>query len=213
MKPEPSRSARAARAQHGVALVSAMLLLVIITILALSMFRSFGTQQKVAGNVREKERALHAAESAQQYAEWWITAGNNIAGGSVTCTPPLLNAMAGGVLICNNSLLQILGLPANATGQLGSLVPWTVGGPGGGLVGSWMLPTNMTISATGGFANNTSDYYSAPVFYIADLGVAADGLGEAYQVDAYGYGGSANAVAMVESVYEVAKGVSCLGCL
>jgi type IV pilus assembly protein PilX len=214
MQRELERTAGAARTERGMALVSAMLLLVIITILALGMFRSFSTQEKVAGNVREKERALHSAESAQQYAEWWLTAGNNLAGGSVTCAPPLLDGNASnGVLICNNTLEQVLGLPASGSSvaQLGSLVPWTVAGPGGGQVGSWMLPTNMTISATGGFANNTSDYYAPPVFYIADLGVAADGLGEAYQIDAYGYGGSANAVAVVESVYEVAAGVKNLG--
>jgi type IV pilus assembly protein PilX len=75
------------------------------------------------------------------------------------------------------------------------------------------LPNNMTVSATGGFANGTSDYYSAPVFYIADIGLAFDGLGEAYQIDAYGYGGSSNALAVVESVYEISAGVKCPTCL
>ncbi|HTX24264.1 MAG TPA: PilX N-terminal domain-containing pilus assembly protein, partial [Steroidobacteraceae bacterium] len=60
-------------AQAGMVLISAMLLLLIITILAVSMFRSFGVQEMVAGNVREKQRALHAAEAAQQYAEWWLS--------------------------------------------------------------------------------------------------------------------------------------------
>ena len=68
------------------ALVTSLLLLVIITILALSMFRSFGTQEKIAGNLREKERALHAAVSAQQYAEWWLLQGNNTAAGAIACT-------------------------------------------------------------------------------------------------------------------------------
>ncbi len=59
--------------QRGVALVTSLLLLLIITIVALSMFRGLGTQERIAGNVREKERALHAAVTAQQYAEWWLT--------------------------------------------------------------------------------------------------------------------------------------------
>ena len=42
--------------ERGMALVSSMLLLIIITILALSMFRSFGTLEKIAGNIREKDR-------------------------------------------------------------------------------------------------------------------------------------------------------------
>jgi len=56
-------------------------------------------------------------------------------------------------------------------------------------------------------ANNDTTYVSAPVYYIADLGAAGDGQGEAYQIDAYAYGGSTSTVAVVESVYEVAQGV------
>ena len=70
------------------ALVTSILLLLIITILALSMFRSFGTQERIAGNLREKERALHAADSAQQYAEWWLLQSNNTAAGAIACTGP-----------------------------------------------------------------------------------------------------------------------------
>jgi type IV pilus assembly protein PilX len=183
------------------ALVSSMLLLVIITILAVSMFRSFGMQEKIAGNVREKERALHAAESAEQYAEWWLTAGNNLLNGAVVCGAPPLNANAGQGQICSNTLLS---LGVNVT-----QVPWTVPGVGGGPLGVSFLPTGMALGA-GGTSNNPL-YFAAPVFYTADVGVAADGLGEAYQIDAVGYGGSGNAVAVVESTYEVAKGVQNLG--
>jgi type IV pilus assembly protein PilX len=187
--------------QQGMALVSSMLLLMIITILAVSMFRSFGMQEKIAGNVREKERALHAAESAEQYGEWWLTSGNNLLTGAVACGAPQLSANAGEGQICSNTLLS---LGINVT-----QVPWTIAGVGGGPVGVSLLPTGMTIGA-GGSSNNPL-YYAAPVFYIADVGVAADGQGEAYRIDAVGYGGSANAVAVVESTYEVAKGVSNLG--
>jgi type IV pilus assembly protein PilX len=182
-------------------LVSSLLLLLIITILAVSMFRSFGTQEKIAGNVREKERALHAAESAEQYAEWWLTAGNNLLNGAAVCGAPQLNANAGEGQICSNTLLS---LGINVT-----RVPWTIAGAGGGPVGVTFLPTGMTIGA-GGQASNPF-YFATPVFYVADVGVAADGLGEAYQIDAVGYGGSGNAVAVVESSYEVAKGVQNLG--
>jgi type IV pilus assembly protein PilX len=196
--------------QQGMALVSSMLLLLIITILVVSMFHSFTTQEKIAGNVREKERALHAAESAEQYAEWWITQGNNAATGAVACGAGLLSATppANEGQICSNTLAPRAGanLGINVT-----QVPWTIAGPGGGPVGVTFLPAGMTVSAGGGYTNNSADYFATPVFYIADVGVAADGQGEAYQIDAVGYGGSANAVAVVESTYEVAKGVSNLG--
>src|SRR5689334_8507163 len=94
--------------QRGMALVSSMLLLLIITVLAVGMYRSFGTQEKIAGNVREKQRALHAAESAEQYAEWWITQGNNAQTGAVVCGTPQLNANVGGQgQICSNTLAPL----------------------------------------------------------------------------------------------------------
>jgi type IV pilus assembly protein PilX len=188
------------------ALVSSMLLLLIITILAVTMMRSFTTQEKIAGNVREKERALHAAESAEQYAEWYLTAGNNLQTGAVTCGggAPLLNANITNEVgqICSNGLAS-LGILDPAQ------VPWIEGGVNGGPVGVSWLPTGMTIGV--GWTNATLNYFSTPTFYIEDRGKAADGQGEAYVIDAVGYGGSANAVAVVESAYEVTKGVSNLG--
>ena len=202
-----------AAGQRGMALVTSMLLLLIITILIVSMFRSVTMQEKIAGNVREKERALHAAESAEQYAEWWITIGNN-AQSAVVCGPGLLDASAGvpGTIgqVCSNTLAPREGAaPGPNLGINVTQVPWTTGGVGGGPVGVTFLPTGMTIGA-GGSSNNPF-YFATPVFYIADVGPAADGHGEAYQIDAVGWGGSANAVAVVESTYEVAKGVFNLG--
>ena len=156
------------------------------------------------------KRALHAAESAEQYAEWWLTFGNNLAAGAAVCAAPQLNANIGEGQICSNTLAPLSeGAAPPNLGINVTQVPWAVGGVGGGPVGVTFLPTGMTIGA-GGTANNPL-YFAAPVFYIADVGVAADGQGEAYQIDAVGWGGSANAVAVVESTYEVAKGVQNLG--
>jgi len=59
--------------QRGLVLVSSLLLLLVVTMLALAMFRSMGLAEKISGNVREKQRALHAAVVAEQYAEWWLS--------------------------------------------------------------------------------------------------------------------------------------------
>jgi type IV pilus assembly protein PilX len=190
--------------QRGVALISAMLLLIIITILGLSMFRSFPTQEKIAGNVREKERALHAANSAQQYAEWWLTSNNNVANGDIVCgaQPALLNGNLTNVgQICSNPLYPLL--PGNTVNDVVN-VPWTVGGAP---VGVQYVPNGMTVAGSALVTAGDSTYASAPVFYIADLGAAGDAAGEAYQIDAYAYGGSINTVAVVESVYEIQQGV------
>jgi type IV pilus assembly protein PilX len=181
--------------QAGMALVTSLLLLVIITILALSMFRSFGTQEKIAGNLREKERALHAAESAQQYAEWWLLEGNNAAIGSVTCAAGTIVASATSGEICSQTMQQ---QGVNPT----SPIPWAIQ--------NTFTPQGMVIQTAGYVptAGNTNPpYFASPAFYIADRGPAADGQGEAYQIDAYGYGSGANTIAVVESTFEVQQGV------
>jgi type IV pilus assembly protein PilX len=192
--------ARPAAVQRGMALISSLLLLMIITILALSMFRGFGTQEKIAGNLREKDRAFHAATSAQQYGEWWLAQGNNAAIGSIACAAPTLNANLVGVQgeICNQSLPNAVGLPAGSPVTQVPL-PWAIG--------VTYLPPNMSVTAGVNGPNGDPPYFATPGFYISDVGVAADGAGEAYQIDAYGYGGSATTVAVVESTYEVQQGV------
>jgi type IV pilus assembly protein PilX len=168
-------------------LVSSLLLLLVVTILALSMFRSVGMQERIAGNVREKQRALHAAESAQQYAEWWLASGTNAASAAIVCTS-LLNANLGQGQVCSNKLAAVVG---NVT-----IVPWQSAGVD---MGVNFTPPNMTVTAT----SDVGTYVAPPRFYISDLGKAASGQGEVYQIDAVGYGGSTSAVAVVESTFSV----------
>jgi len=193
----------AARPQRGVALISALLLLIIITILAISMFRSFPTQEKIAGNVREKERAFHAANSALQFAEFWLM--NNVATGDVICGTQavLLNGNLGEGQICSNALYALPGQPAGLVTSA-SAVPWTFGGT---QIGTQYTPNGMNVAGQAATTAHDSSYFLPPVYYIADLGGAGDAQGEVYQIDAYAYGGSANTVAVVESIYEVAQGV------
>jgi type IV pilus assembly protein PilX len=183
--------------ERGMALVSSLLLLLIITIIAMSMFRSFGSQEKIAGNLREKDRALHAATSVQQYAEWWLTqpAGSVAASAPVTCAVGApLNANAGQGQICT-SATSLLNLGINTTQQL----PWPVGY-------IQYSPVGMTTPLQAG-NNNDPAYAWTPGFYIVDLGLAADAAGEAYQIDAFSSGATTGTVAVVESTYEVQQGV------
>jgi type IV pilus assembly protein PilX len=186
-------SAHRAPAERGVALVTSLLLLVIITLLALSMFRSLTTQQKISGNEREKERAQHAANSALQYAEAWLLVGGNTALGDTACAAGTLYANLGSGQICTLSLYQ--------QGISVTTVPWSMQ--------TLYTPPGMSTTAgvNGALGAGDPPYYQQPGFYISDDGAAADGEGEAYLIDAYGYGGQAATVAVVESVYEVQQGV------
>jgi type IV pilus assembly protein PilX len=174
---------RSPLAQRGVALITALLLLLVATMLAVGMFRSFGTQEKLAGNLREKERALHAAEIAEQYAEWSLINGNPGAKG--VCNSKVDSTAA---QVCTNPLVS----------------PTSLNWP----AGVWYVPPdpstgfNMNVTTTSG----PGTYYLKPIYYIQDLGAGLGG--ELFQVDAMGVGGtssnsSPNAVAVVESTYVV----------
>jgi type IV pilus assembly protein PilX len=170
--------------QSGMVLVTSLLLLIVVTLLAVGMFRSFGLDEKIAGNVREKQRALGAAETAEQFAESWLAAGNGSPG--VACAAPLVAANVGQV--CSN----LLATPTQ--------VPWTAG-----VTYTPTVTSAMSVSQTGG----QGTYYAAPTFYIAYLGPTAQGT--IYQIDAAGYGGSVDTAAVVEATYLVSSGVKDLG--
>jgi type IV pilus assembly protein PilX len=172
-------------AQSGMVLVTSLLLLIVVTLLAIGMFRSFGLDEKIAGNVREKQRALSAAETAEQYAEYWISIGNNTLG--TPCT-----AIVGSTVgqVCSNPL-------ATPT-----TLPWPAG-----VTYLPAVTSSMVVNTAGG----QGTYYGTPTFYIAYLGASPGGLGQIYQIDALGYGGSPDTAAIVEATYLVQSSVKDLG--
>jgi type IV pilus assembly protein PilX len=180
--------------QGGMALLTSLLLLMIVTLMALAMFRGVNTGEKIAGNLREKDRALHSAEAAQQYGEWWLLQGSNVALGSVPCAAGVQTATA----LNPNGQICTVGQTAQVMfGDMTLPANWTIR--------TEYQPVGMGIGALG--LNNDVAYAQVPAFYISDLGLAADGAGEAYQVAAYGFGASTGSIAVVESVYEVQQGV------
>ena len=186
--------------QSGVVLVMSLLLLLVVTLLALSMFRSVGVQELIAGSLREKDRALQAATSAEQYAEYWMSTGNNI-NNTFACTAGLLNANAGEGYICTVPLSS-LGVANPAT------VPWG-GATASAEIGVAYTPPGMTTSTT---SFGLNQYYEPPRFYITLLGNAPAGQsGQIYQIDAWGYGGDPNTVVVIESTYLVTTSVVDLG--
>ena len=184
--------------RRGFVLVSSLLLLIVVTIIALSMFRSFGIQEKIAGNVREKHRALQAAQTAEQFAETWLV-NNSATSAAVTCGTGLRHGNLGEVQICTPAS----DLPA-LTGTSVITVPWQANSVD---VGSDYLPTGQNatmITSTNGGTPTQPTYFAAPRFYITDLGKSASaGERELYKIDAVGYGGTSDAVAVIEATFDV----------
>jgi type IV pilus assembly protein PilX len=174
--------------QRGATLTIALLLLLLLTLLGVAMFRSFGLQERIAGNTREKQHAFQAAQSALQFGEWWLTQGNASTG---TACAGVQSATA----VCSNA----------ATMATLTAAPWSMG--------STYVPINvngsspLTISTSGGVGT----YFAAPRLYINYLGLGPSGQARVYQVTTIGNGGDANSIAVVQSTYSVTTGIKDLG--
>lgn len=74
--------------QTGFVLISALIFLVLMIYLGLAMFRGFGLDEMMAGNLREKSRATEAAQAAIDYAEWWLVQTGNATDGGACANGP-----------------------------------------------------------------------------------------------------------------------------
>jgi type IV pilus assembly protein PilX len=174
------------RSTRGMALISALLLLVVMTILGVAMFRSFGSLERIAGNTREKQRALHAATSAQTYAEWWLTSSGGINATSGTNCGGFVTAPAN-AQVCSNLLANV------------NTVPWAAG--------VYYQPPGLQVGNAGVVTGVANNYFNPPAFYISFINQSFNNVTgthtSSYQIDAMGYAGNTSSVAVAESAYNV----------
>ncbi len=197
--------ARFPQRSTGFVLIASLLLLIVMTLLALTMFHSFGIQELIAGNVREKQRALQSAEAAEQYAEMWLTYPGNALTNTVDCAtgPIALSAYttapytaASVPYICLKPIATVDDALSAAT------VPWKIGGTEVGFTffpGALSASGDMTVTGTGSPTLNS--YYQVPRFYIALVSNSASQA--LYRIDAWNWGGTTNTAAVVEANYTI----------
>ena len=162
--------------QSGLALVSALLMLVIITLLGVSLFLGVTLQQKAAGNSLQKTRALEVAQSVVTAAENWLN------GESQKQSPLSCSSNVTSFRLCAIAPIR----PADPT-------TWVNAG-----ATDVALP-KLKVSASGG----VDTYATKPVVWITYLGRATMGPGSLYEIDAQASGGNANTVAVIQTVYYV----------
>ncbi|MGA9368276.1 MAG: PilX N-terminal domain-containing pilus assembly protein [Steroidobacteraceae bacterium] len=181
-----------ARSEHGMVLITTILLLVVVTLLALAMLRGVGLETRIAGNVMDKQRALQAATSSETYAEQWLV--SNVGTNSLTVCSSATFTTTASPEICSNTL-------ATSTDALSAaVVPWNIGGSAIGYSYNPISGTSNLFSTSGG----ANSYAAAPTVYIADLGTDATYANAIdYQVDAWSYGGGTATIAVVESTYQI----------
>jgi type IV pilus assembly protein PilX len=176
ISPHPKR-------QRGLVLVTSLLMLVLVTILAIGMFRSFGIDEKIAGNMREKQRALNAAETAEEFAESYLSSGTVLA--ATTCTGQV-----------NSNVGQVCSSTLQAQGFDPAVLNWP----------AWVnyIPATMALPTTG-----QGSYYKNPAYYIGFItstnNPATGFTTSFYQIDAVGYGGSSSTAAVVEATYQISS--------
>ncbi len=185
-----TRPGHAPTAQRGMVLIASLLLLLVVTIMAVSLFRSFGIDEKIASNTREKQIALAAADTAEQYAEQWLTE-NPVT--TVTCKKPVIYAPLSQA--CSNAAPAAFDPGLTGLSSVTNL-PWKIGGDA---VGVSFTPAN--VPSTDAVSTNP------PLYYISYLGpgTTPDGVspGTVYQIDAAGYGSIQTTAAVVESTFIV----------
>jgi type IV pilus assembly protein PilX len=176
-------TSRHPKRQRGLVLVTSLLMLVLVTILAIGMFRSFGVDEKIAGNMREKQRALNAAETAEQFAESYLSSGTVAA--ATACTGPV-----------NSNVGQVCSSTLQAQGFDPAVLNWPAQVN--------YIPATMALPTSG-----VGSYYKNPAYYIGFItstNNAATGFTTSfYQIDAVGYGGSSNTAAVVEATYQISS--------
>jgi len=178
--------------QRGFILVTGLLFLVVITLVAVAMFRGTGLMDRVSANARDKQRSFEAAQSALQYAEWWL--GSNKPGSAASpCTTLASGDTVGNIHVCSNAI-QTDFLSATWTGGFTYTPPnlASLGGSGN----------------AGGQVSSSTDsdvkYYNLPGFYLTRIGPSSVTPGaDVYQVTAYGYGGNTTTMTVLRSTYLV----------
>jgi type IV pilus assembly protein PilX len=170
--PESNRRSR----QQGLALVSALLMLVIITLLGVSLFLGVTLQQKAAGNSLQKTRALEVAQSVVNAAENWLNT----------------ESQKQAPLACSSNVSNFR-LCAVAPSAPADPATWVNAGA------TQVALPQLKVSATGG----TDTYATNPVVWITFLGRATMGPGSLYEIDAQATGGNSNTVAVIQTVYYV----------
>lgn len=174
------------RTRHkGVMLVTTLLMLLVVGVLAITMFRGFGQQEKSAGNQLDKQRADAAAHSALQFGEWWLREG--YASAPVACAGVVVVQDASSLKVCDAALAA----PAS--------VPWDARF-------DYSPHETFSVDAAAGLHATTGDaqYAGLPSLHITYLGVGgASGGAPVYQITATAQGGRDDTVSVVQSTFEL----------
>ncbi len=198
MKPSAFTS-RPRRGQNGFVLIASLILMVVITLIAVAMFRGSGLQEKIADNLREKQRAFDIAQNTLTFGQNWLSAN---APAPIACADAAAthSHVANTPVVCT----QTSAYPPDTSTLMTDLQTETAG--------TTYTPSGkaaLTISQNGG----QDTIYAYPRLFIQNIGIQAGTGSPLYRLTAVAWGGNSSTVAIVQSIYALpaAPGAKDLG--
>jgi type IV pilus assembly protein PilX len=168
--------------EKGFILLIVMIFLVVMSMLGIVLFKGFISDENIAANMREKQRAIEAAQTGLDASQYWLGQSGNAYSGvwntGVTCSATTQTGTT--PTICSNALAT----PAT--------LPWPSA--------NTFQPPTMNVSTSGG-----SNTYAGNVqYYVQYVGSTSVNPPTAiYQVTSTAQGGNINAEAVLQGTYQV----------
>lgn len=177
--------------QHGVALITGLIFLVVLTLISVTAARMSSLEERMSGNMRDRSLAMQAAEMALRDAE------RDIRGGTGITRAPAISGLTNFVSACTAGLCYN-GPAGNANGTNWITTPvWSV-------VSMTAAPSVAYGTNTGaGAIRNGNVVLSAQPRYIIE-GIEKNGTGTAiyyYRITVRAQGANANTVVWLQEVY------------
>ena len=167
-------------------LLVVMIFLIVMSLLGVSMYSGFIKDQSMAGNLREKQRAIEAAQTNLDFVASWLQNTANVYEGGwytpVNCDT--VTQVGSTPVICGNAL------------DTPTSLPWPSS--------QTFTPSSSTMAVVAGGGANS--YTSNPSYYLQEM--SHSDTTAYYKVTSTAQGGNATAVTVLETIYEV----KCLSC-
>lgn len=164
--------------EKGMVMMTCLFFLLITMTLGAFAMRDISLSEKSAGNLMDKQRSLHAAESAARYAQWWLSLNNH--GEITTCTGTSNGNNVSEMRICDAALSNP------------NKLPWPTY--------TTYKPENMKINSAGGLTNSGDiNYQKEPIIHIHFIG--ENRRGKYFQISTAGFGGQENTRTIIQTIY------------
>jgi type IV pilus assembly protein PilX len=174
--------------QHGVALITGLIFLVVLTLISVTAARMSSLEERMSGNMRDRSLAMQAAEMALRDAE------RDIRGGAGITRAPAISGLTNFDSACTSGLCYN-GPAGNTNGTNWITTP------------AWSIPNYMTAAPSVAYGANTGATsivgLSAQPRYIIE-GIEKNGSGTAifyYRITVRAQGANTNTVVWLQEVY------------